>query len=221
MEIQDIGTLIKNLNPVNGCPIGCDYCYARRINNRFKITPDFSTPVFMETRLKRIAVKSAHTYLMTSMSDFSCWKPEWREKVFQIMGENPQHVYMFLTKRPQLINFETMMEQVWIGVTVTNQADKDRILCMRKHIKAPNYFITFEPLFEDIGPVDLNVIGWVVIGTETGNRKGKITSDKTWILNITKQAEKKGIPVFMKSSLLNIVGSENLKQELPASFCKH
>ena len=76
-------------------------------------------------------------------------------------------------------------------------------------------------MFEDIGPVDLNVIGWVVIGTETGNRKGKITSDKTWILNITKQAEKKGIPVFMKSSLLNIVGSENLKQELPASFCKH
>lgn len=137
------------------------------------------------------------------------------------MGENPQHVYLFLTKRPQLINFETMMEQVWIGVTVTNQADKDRILCMRKHIKAPNYFITFEPLFEDMGPVDLNGIGWVVIGTETGNRKGKITSDKTWILNIAEQAKRKGIPVFMKSSLLNIVGSENLKQELPASFCKH
>lgn len=175
----------------------------------------------METRLKRIAVKSPHTYLMTSMSDFSCWKPEWREKVFQIMGQNPQHVYLFLTKRPQLINFETMMEQVWIGVTITSQADKDRILCMKKHIKAPNYFITFEPLFGDMGPVDFNGIGWVVIGTETGNLNGKITSDKTWILNIAKQAEKHGISVFMKSSLLNIVGPEDLKQEIPASFCKH
>ena len=88
-------------------------------------------------------------------------------------------------------------------------------------IRDSNYFITFEPLFGDMGPVDFNGIGWVVIGTETGNRNGKITSDKTWILNIAKQAEKHGISVFMKSSLLNIVGPEDLKQEIPASFCKH
>lgn len=221
MEIQDVGKLIKNLNPVNGCMIGCEYCYARRINNRFKITPDFSVPEFMEKRLKRIGVKSPQTYLMTSMSDFSGWKPEWREQVFQVMEKNPQHVYLFLTKRPQLITFETKMDNVWIGVTVTNRADKDRILYMQEHIKSSNYFITFEPLFEDMGKIDLNGIGWVVIGTETGNRKGKIIADKSWILNITEQAETRKIPVFMKSALVDIVGVENLRQDLPVSFRKH
>ena len=31
----------------------------------------------------------------------------------------------------------------------------------------------FEPLFDDIGEIDFEGIDWIVIGTETGNRKGK------------------------------------------------
>ena len=92
---------------------------------------------------------------------------------------------------------------------------------MRKNITVSNYFITFEPLFGDMGEVDLDNIGWVVIGTETGKRKGKITAQKDWILSLSKQAEDNNIPVFMKSSLVDIVGLEYMKQELPHSFCKH
>ena len=33
--------------------------------------------------------------------------------------------------------------------------------------------MTFEPMFDDIGTVDLTGIEWIVIGTETGRREGQ------------------------------------------------
>lgn len=105
-----------------------------------------------------------------------------------------------------------------MGVTVTAECDKDRIGVMRERIKANNYFVAFEPLFGGLGSIDLEGIGWVVIGTETGNRKGKITAEKAWVLNIARQAKVKNIPVFMKETLLDIVGEEDMLQELPKDF---
>lgn len=42
---------------------------------------------------------------------------------------------------------------------------------IEKNIKARHYHVTFEPLFDDIGEIDFEGIDWIVIGTETGNRK--------------------------------------------------
>ena len=47
-----IKDLIKNLNLVIGCPVGCDYCYARNNCRRFHITDDFSKPEYYEHKLK-------------------------------------------------------------------------------------------------------------------------------------------------------------------------
>lgn len=213
-----VGKLIKNLNPVNGCTIGCSYCYAKRINDRFKIIKDFSKPEFIEKRLERLSVKRPNTYLMTSMSDFSDWKKEWRDKVFDKIAEYERHVCLFLTKRPSKIKFETNLENVWIGVTVTCKNDKKRIEEMTSNIKAKHYFITFEPIFEEIGDINLEKIDWVVIGTETGNRKGKITAEKEWVMSIVREARNKGVKIFMKESLCPIVKEDNMIQELPESF---
>lgn len=199
MEFVDVGKLIKNLNPVNGCTIGCNYCYARRINDRFHITPVWEEPQFIETRLKQLHTKKPHTYLMTSMSDFSDWKNEWRHRVFEELAQNEQHCYLFLTKHPERVVFDTALENVWMGVTVTADGEKHRIEEMRSHLKAKHYFITFEPLFGPINDLDLSGIDWVVIVTETGNRKGKVTAQKEWILAIAEKAKERNIPVFMKS----------------------
>ena len=89
---------------------------------------------------------------------------------------------------------------------------------MRNNIKAKHYHITFEPMFDDVGKLDLTNISWIVIGTETGNRKGKKSSKREWIFNIYNQAKEKNIPVFMKEDLLGILDEDEFVQEFPKEF---
>ena len=63
-------------------------------------------------------------------------------------------------------------------------------------------------------------IDWIVIGTETGHRKGKVDSRPEWVLHIADQAQTQGVPVFMKEDLLPIMGEERMIQELPEQFTK-
>lgn len=78
--------------------------------------------------------------------------------------------------------------------------------------------MTFEPMFDEVGMVDLTGIEWIVIGTETGHRKGKAVSKPEWVRNLTHQAHALGIPVFMKEDLLPIMGEAQMVQEFPPAF---
>ena len=169
-------------------------------------------------KLRLMEKKRPQNFLLTGMSDFSHWKPEWREQIFAKMTENPQHQYLFLTKRPENIVFSTTLENAWFGVTVTSSKEKNRIRTLREHIHGGHYHVTFEPMFDDVGMVDLTGIEWIVIGTETGHRKGKAVSKPEWVWNLTHQAHALGIPVFMKEDLLPIMGEAQMVQEFPPAF---
>ena len=209
---------IQNMNLVIGCTIGCSYCYARNNVRRFHMTEDFSRPEYFPGKLKLMDRKRPQNLLLTGMSDFSDWDSEWREEVFARIARNPQHQYIFLTKRPEKIQFSTELDNVWFGVTVTSAKEKGRIQAMREHIRAKHYQVSFEPMFDDIGEVDFTGIEWIVVGTETGRRKGKSESKTEWVWNLTDQAHSLGIPVFMKEDLLPVMGEEQMVQELPQVF---
>ena len=66
-----IKSLIKNVNLIVGCDIGCPYCYARNNCRRFHMTDDFSKPVFFRNKLHILDNKQPHVWFMTGLSDFT------------------------------------------------------------------------------------------------------------------------------------------------------
>lgn len=123
---------IKNLNIVIGCPIGCRYCYARNNCRRFHMTDDFSVPRFFERKLRLFDTEKPQVFLLTGMSDLAFWEEEWVKKVLDKAAETPQNTYLFLTKRPERLNIDTRLDNLWFGVTVTCAAERGRILSQRK-----------------------------------------------------------------------------------------
>ena len=126
---------IQNMNIVIGCTVVCAYCYARKNVKRWHMIDDFADPEFFPGKLKMMEKKRPHNFLLTGMSNLSGWKLEWRDEVFAKIRENPQHQFLFLTKRPDLLNFDTDLENAWVGVTVTRKAELWRIDALRKKQK--------------------------------------------------------------------------------------
>ena len=183
---------IQNMNIVIGCTVGCTYCYARNNVKRWHMIDDFADPEFFPGKLRMMEKKRPQNFLLTGMSDLSGWKPEWRDEVFAKIRENPQHQFLFLTKRPDLLDFDTDLENAWFGVTVTRKAELWRIDALRKNVRAKHYHVTFEPLFDDPGTVDLSGINWIVVGTMTGAQSRKIHTEPEWAWSLTDQADKLG-----------------------------
>lgn len=156
------------------------------------------------------------TIFVCSMADlFGEWVPgEWIEAVFAACEKAPQHRYMLLTKNP--FRYEQLHQKgilrksgnIWYGFSAT-KATHDYWLDTQY-----NTFVSVEPLLEavDVRPEEPK---WIIIGAETGNRKDKVVPEKPWIDEICKSADEANIPVFMKDSLIPIVGEENMRREFP------
>ena len=211
---------VKNERLYKGPDTEHEYCYARNNVKRWHMIDDFAKPEFFPGKLKMMEKKRPQNFLLTGMSDLAGWQDEWRNEVFAKIRENPQHQFLFLSKRPDLLNFDTDLDNAWFGVTVTRKSELWRIDALRKNIRAKHYHVTFEPLFDDPGEVDLSCIDWLVVGTMTGAQSKKVRTEPEWAWSLTDQAHEAGIPVFMKEDLEPIIGDENMIQELPESFNK-
>lgn len=162
-----------------------------------------------------------------SMTDlFGEWVPdEWIQEVFAACDRAPWHTYMFLTKNPnryiELAKKNLLPRQHWYGYSATKQ---DQLWHFHHADDCPclNLFISMEPLLEDISPSFSTHMpaDWVILGAETGNRRGKVVPEKNWIRGIANSCELSDIPVFMKESLLPIMGESEMKREFPAGLQK-
>lgn len=224
------------VNPVVGCTFKCPYCYARRMSQRFGFVDDFEKPQFFEYRLKALDCKQGKIIFMDSMSDVADWEDMWFIKTLHAIRQNPQHRYLFLSKRPEILrekNRYTREKNIWFGVSVTRPCDLERIKELPQ-TDEHNMFVSIEPLQDNLLLSEMDTeaklalgdrIGWIIIGAETGNRKEKIKPNKAWIDDVLqfahKYAEKtsRDIPIFMKDSLVPIVGEENMIRHFPDALC--
>ena len=168
-------------------------------------------------------VKEPGSVFVCSMADlFGDWVPDqWINAVFDACRAAPQHRYLFLTKNPRRymdiakVGELPTGDNFWYGTTITT-TDQPYFRSNRH-----NCFLSIEPIFEDFGSWYINSsINWVIVGAETGNRKGKVTPQKGWIDNIAFRCSKdyrmydSEIPLFMKNSLRDLMGND-FRQEFP------
>lgn len=227
------------VNPVMGCTFGCPFCYARKLNTRFGWVEDFSKPEFRPEQLKHLYSQKPKRIFMNSMSDIADWKEVWVREVEKAILDNPQHQYLFLTKRPEMLLPKKLIDNcnknVWYGVSITK---KDEIRRTDLLPVGYNCFVSIEPLLAPLYLKDERYvfihdylsIKWVIIGAETGNRKDKVVPEKKWVEDIVKdvkshndyidgtglkEMKKDKKYIFMKESLLPIMGEKNMLREFP------
>jgi len=204
-------------NPVRGvCRHGCKYCYVKPIRKRFpKTHPKKLTwhPEVLEAIRRR--KKPATIFLGSTHDLFGEWvSSTCRWKIVEAVEAAAQHNHLFLTKNPSCYEefcLLTGIPNLWFGVSIDTRA---RINEYTHWLAEPliNY-ISAEPLLEDIADyLPLKQVKGIIVGAQTGARA--FWPKKEWVYNIIEKADKHGVKVFLKNSLLEIFNLPK-RRELP------
>lgn len=214
-QLSSIEWTDSTWNPVRGCTKispGCKHCYAETFAERFRgvsghpYEQGFDLRVVPEKLYEPLKWKTSKKIFVNSMSDL--FHPEvptdYIERVAQVMMEGNWHQYQVLTKRSErlrkLLNtdleFATTSTHVWWGVSVENRKHGipriEDLRCTPAAIK----FLSIEPLLENLGPVDLHGIHWVIVGGESG--RGARKMEELWVQALLEQYREQGVPFFFK-----------------------
>lgn len=228
-------------NPIRGCSRvsdGCRHCYAEAIAARFS-NPGNTFHGFAERTPEGPRWTGAVTLLRDRLNEPFHWRAPRRvfvnsmsdlfhealsfediDKVINVMALNSRHTFQVLTKRPERMaqfmrhqrDYEWPLPNVWLGVSVENQACADERIPLLLQTPAAVRFISAEPL---LGPIDLSspvleadcdgYLDWVIVGGESGAEARPCRL--SWIRSIVQQCQVARVACFVKQ-----VGSRPLAE---------
>lgn len=203
-------------NPVRGCTKispGCKHCYASAFAERFRGVPGHPFEQGFDLRLAEHKLNEPLTWrtprrvFVNSMSDLfqDGISKEYIRRITDIMMIADQHTYQVLTKRHQrmreLLNTTEFWapataKHIWWGVSVEDRQYGLPRIAELQATRVRNKFLSIEPLLEDLGPLDLTEIGWVIVGAESGH--GARPMDENWVRAIRDTCIAHKIPFFYK-----------------------
>ena len=192
----------RTVNPVVGCTHKCKYCYAPSFAKRQGLKGccyDFFPHPHLERLDKIKPTQKPKKIFIDSMWDWNCKdnKQAWLTAIIKKFRECPQHTFQILSKKPKGYKRYKFPKNVWIGTTITSNTDAHKVDQLVSSNSKNIKFVSVEPIQGNIDH-DLSGMDWIIIGPETGNRKGKIIPKKVWIKNLISFGKKHNIPVFIK-----------------------
>jgi protein gp37 len=197
-------------NPVTGCTKispGCKRCYAERMAERLRAMGQANyrhgfdltlQPQMLDAPLRW---RRPRTVFVNSMSDLlhEDVPAEFIDRVFDVMRRAGWHRFQVLTKRAdrlaELAPSLAWPSNVWMGVSVEKAEYQVRIDRLRSTPAAVK-FLSLEPLLGPLPDLDLEGIGWVIVGGESG--PGARPMEPGWALDIRDQCVRAGVPFFFK-----------------------
>lgn len=191
-------------NPIMGCDRNCDYCYARKLNKRFKWIEDWNKPQFFPERLleleklkdngKRIFVGSMCDIFGKNIPD------KWIQMIITSIDcyDFKHNKFMFLTKNPSRYEDFKFPECIELGTTCESGENWYRVMRLYQ-TKLPNKkFVSIEPIQGDFSHITFKGMerDLVIVGAVTGC-KDTITNEqyKQWVESINHPN------IFIKSNL--------------------
>ena len=233
MNETDICWCDYTWNPIVGCdgPADeegtctlCSYCYGYALRGRVGESLDCDlcrsyTPHFHPERLTGrrapAAVRKPQIVFADSMGDW--WGPrvdrEWRERAFEAMRLAPQHHYVLLTKRPDLIDLDELFlytpNGLWLGVSmeVTDAASRDRLwhlLYIADELpRLVRPIVSIEPLIHgwDWHLLAMPKLRWVIVGRQTGPGADPKLPTGQDLDEVAKFARRSGAALWEKTNL--------------------
>src|SRR5262245_9058977 len=202
-------------NPVRGCTKispGCAHCYAETFAERFRGVPGHPYEQGFDLRLvpeklpEPLRWATPRMIFVNSMSDLfhEDVPDEYILRVVDVMHLANWHTFQVLTKRSERmrdllrtkLGFAAEFRHIWWGVSVENQRHGMPRIEHLRDAPALMRFLSIEPLLEDLGPINLEGIAWVIVGGESG--PGSRPMDREWVLSIRDQCQRAHVPFFFK-----------------------